>query len=139
MSSTTGGDVIASKLANALIANVEYSQLVKDVVDALPHARTVQGVLDDFKRRYGDVWVGGRATLTATALVFEPNAVNSALQEGELELTIPVETISAVTLEGGFLSKIIAIATPLATVRLRCFGAGTFARQIRDAAPRAAG
>jgi hypothetical protein len=33
-------------------------------------------------------------------------------------------------------SKIIAIATPLVAVRLRCFGAARFARQIRDAAPR---
>jgi hypothetical protein len=44
-----------------------------------------------------------------------------------------------VALEGGFLSKIIAIATPLATVRLRCFGATKFARPICDAAPPAAG
>ena len=51
---------------------------------------------------------------------------------------VPVETIAGVTREGGFFSKIIAVATPLATVRLRCFGAARFAPEIRDMAARAA-
>jgi hypothetical protein len=80
------------------------------------------------------MWGGGKAMLTNGQLRFEPNAVNRFIQEGELGLKIPLQAITGVTLEGGFLTKIIAVATPGAIVRLRCFGAAGFAEQIREAA-----
>ena len=59
MPATKDGNVIASKLANALIANVEISQLTKDVADRLPRAQHVRRVLGSFEQRFGDgAWSG---------------------------------------------------------------------------------
>ena len=139
MSAEQADRVIASKLANAMVANVDISQLTKDVIDVLPRARHVRRTLDAFMQHCGgNVWVGGTATLTEQQLAFRPNVVNRLIQDGALEIAIPLETITGVTLEGGFLTKIIAVATPVATMRIRCFGAAGFAKQIRDAAPCAA-
>src|SRR5690349_14192321 len=126
--------VVASKLANALIESVAISQRATDVMDLLPHARHTRSVMEEFEKRFGAVWVGGTATLTNEDLRFKPNVVNRFVQEGEMELEIPLQAITGVTLEGGFLTKIIAVATPDAIIRLRCFGAAGFAKQIREAA-----
>jgi hypothetical protein len=126
--------IVASKWANALITSVKISPRVKDLADAIPYARDPTPVVEAFLKRQGSVWVGGTATLTNEQLRFKPNAVNKFIQEGEMELKIPLQAITDIMLEGGFLTKIIAVATPGAVVRLRCFGAAGLAKQIRDAA-----
>jgi hypothetical protein len=126
--------VVASKWANAPIASVKISPRVKYLAAILPSGRDPTPVLEAFQKRQGSLWVGGTATLTNGQLRFKPNAMNSFMQEGELELKIPLRAITGVTLEGGFITKIIAVATPGAIVRLRCFGAAGFAKQIRGAA-----
>ncbi len=82
--------VIGTRLANALVEDAEVS------LPDLPGLKSVVGmdavapVLAVFKRAYGGLWVGGRATLTATDISFHPNAMNRAVQTGSLDYELLV-------------------------------------------------
>jgi hypothetical protein len=122
-----GDQVITSRVANALIANAAVSSV------PLPHKTVVKGVLEAFKQGHGGLWVGGRVTLTESALEFAPNAMNRSVTRGELDVRIPLTDITAVTVEFGVVTKIIAIESPARTFRVRCYGADKFAERIRAA------
>ena len=130
MKSSQTTEVIATKLANALIDSVELSSVGK----ALPQSGVSTWVLGRFKKYYGGLWVGGRATLTNSMLSFEPNAMNRLVQTGELFVAVPLNQINEVVLEKGFLTNIIAVKTSTSTLRLRCFSANGFMQKIRLAA-----
>jgi hypothetical protein len=127
MKSPPTTEVVASKVANALIESVELSPMVK----AIPHSGTITGVLGGFKKYYGGLWVGGTATLTNSQLSFEPNAMNRLVQTGELSVVVPLKQIKEVTLEKGFFTNIIVVKTSKSTLRLRCYGADNFMQRIR--------
>jgi hypothetical protein len=130
MKSSQTTEVIASKLANALIESAELSPAMK----AVPHSGVVTGVLGGFRKYYGGLWVGGKATLTNSQLSFEPNAMNRLAQTGELSVVVPLYEIKGVTLQNAFLTNIIVIRTKKSTLRLRCFGAADFMQKIRELA-----
>ena len=127
--------IIAAKAANALVEDAELS--LPDVAGLdliVPNLRTVKGVLAAFKKAYGGLWVGGRATLTTSDVNFRPNAVNRAIQTGSLDIAVPLSAIVDIQVLRGFVTQIIAIHTPGYVVKVRCFGAKAFASQIRSAA-----
>jgi len=122
-----GEQVITSRVANALIADAGLSSA------PLPHKTVVRGVLEAFKQGHGGLWVGGRVTLTESALAFAPNAINRGVTNGALDVRIALAEVTAVTVEPGMVTKIIAIETPTRTFKVRCYGAEKFAGQIREA------
>jgi len=122
--------VIASRAANALVSDVAFDMPGLDLV---PGGDAIPAVLAAFKKAYGGLWVGGRATLTDTELAFHPNAVNRAVQSGTLDIVVPLPAITGVEVERGVLTKIIAIRAAGSVVKIRCFGAREFADQIRSA------
>jgi hypothetical protein len=132
--------VLVTRVANALVEDAELSSGVAGGLESfVPGGDSVQKVLAAFRAAYGGLWVGGRATLTPSSLTFHPNAVNRAVQTGTLDIVVPVTAITNVEVQGGVLTKIIAIRTPGAVVKIRCFGARDLADQIRLAAHRARG
>ena len=72
-------------------------------------------------------------------LTFTPNAMNRmAHSAGTLDLAVPLDAVDAVTVERGFVTRIIVLAVGAAAVKMRCYKADTFADQIHSAV-RAAG
>jgi hypothetical protein len=112
--------VITSRLANALIANVDVHL-----------SSSSQRVLNRYRRRYGGLWVGGRLTLTTTDVQFHANALNRSIQSGELDITVELRSIESVEVLPGVLTKIIAIHTGDRVVKMRCWRATKVAEQIR--------
>lgn len=126
--------VLGTRVANALIEDAEVSVPESPGFAFIaPVFETVTPVLERFRRAYGGLWVGGRATLTATELRFHPNAANRSIHSGELTITIPLPAVVSVEVRRGFVTRIIAVETPGYLLRLRCFGAKSFAEQIRSA------
>jgi hypothetical protein len=122
-----GDTFIVSKLANALVQDAEP-------IGVAAHNDAVAGAVERFREEHGGVWVGGRVTLTADTLSFRANGINRALQEGSLDHTITLASISDVEELGGFVSQKIRITHPGPSFTFRCFGAWRVARQIREAA-----
>ena len=126
--------VIATKLANMLVEDATAD--LPPFVDSLPGMEAVEPVLAGFRRVYGGLWVGGRATLTTAAFSFAANAANRALQSGTVDLQLPLSAISEVSVQGGFLTNIMVINVGSSLVKVRCFGAAAFADLIRATAGR---
>jgi hypothetical protein len=132
--------IIATKVANALVEDAELALPELPGLDVLaPYVRSVERVLATFKRAYGGLWVGGRATLTTSDIRFRPNAVNRSIQTGSLDIVVPLPAVEDVQVLRGFVTRIIAIHTPGFVVKVRCFGADAFADKIRSAANDARG
>ena len=128
------GPVLAERTANALIEDAEGR-----FPHGLPHAAIIASTVDAYKQRHGGLWVGGTARLTTDELTFTPNAMNRmAHSGGTLDLAVPLVAVDAVTVERGFVTRIIVLAVGPAVAKVRCYKADAFADQIR-AAVRAAG
>jgi hypothetical protein len=84
---------------------------------------------------FGGLWVGGRVTVTTKQIEFHPNGVNRALHVGTLDVEIPLPDIEKVEVLPGFVTRIIAITTARQILRLRCYRAEAFARQVTDLVP----
>lgn len=133
-------EVIATKVVNALMAEPVMAvhpgvALAAEGVGGIPPG--VELVVDAFRRRWGGLWVGGRATLTTARLTFRANGVNRVLHEGQVDAELDLRAVLRVDLEPGFLTEIVAVTIPGAVFKLRCWGARDFAAQV-DAAVRAA-
>jgi hypothetical protein len=121
------GEALETKLVNALVPDAEAIDIPIAHLD-----KVLPRILHRFKSHYGGLWVGGAAHLTATHLVFGPNAMNDAVHKDDTSFAIPLRDISAVAVEPGFLTNIIAMQTPERVYRIRCFGAQAFAERIRQ-------
>jgi hypothetical protein len=117
--------IIATRAANALISEAEA-----ELPALMPHRPQVEAGLGRFKAAHGGLWVGGRATLTAESLLFRPNALNRGLHTGALDVEIPMGEIARVEVRPALGSSVIVIAVPPAEVKIRCWRADEFARQI---------
>ena len=121
--------VLAERTANALIEDAE-GRLPR----GMPHVGAVESAVQASKARYGGLWVGGKARLTAEEFTFTPNAVNRmAHSSGSLDLAVPLGAVDAVTVERGFVTKIVVLAVGPGAVKVRCYRADAFADEIRAA------
>lgn len=121
--------IVAKRAANALVTDAESR-----LPGLVPGVRRVEATLDRFKSAHGGLWVGGRATLSTESLTFHPNALNRGVQTGSLDIEIPLPEIVGIEVLPAFGTNVIAIRTPLSAVKIRCFGADAFAKQIAQQA-----
>lgn len=130
-----GAAVLISKFANFLVADVQLkpSKLKNalDVSGAVDVAATAS-VLESFRKAYGGLWVGGRVTVTSTEVRLSANAMNRALTSGTMDIALPLPQIQEVTVEGGFITKIIRLDTTAGSVKFRCYGARGVADLIKS-------
>jgi hypothetical protein len=126
----SSAQIVQTKFANALIPEVTAKRNPLPFLEDTPEA-----VLREFKKRQDGFWVGGKTELTKTHVAFKPNVVNKHFHEGDASFAIPLASVNGVAVEGGFLTKVIAISTPQRVYRIRCWGAAKF----RDAIARQAG
>src|SRR5262249_52594098 len=122
-------DIVAKRAANALITDATAK-----LPSLTPRRQQVEATLDRFKAAHRGLWVGGRATLTTGSISFHPNVVNRGIHEGALDIEIPLPDIVRIEVLPAFVSSVIAIHTPASVVRIRCFRADGFARQIAQLA-----
>lgn len=69
------------------------------------------------------MWVGGKVTVTPTAVHMNANAMNRLAQGGTMDYEIPMSAIHKVYVEWGFVTKIVCMDTDAGTYQFRCFGA----------------
>jgi hypothetical protein len=123
-----GEEVLASKIANALIE------------DAEPFISNVRPILSLFRAVQGGLWVGGRVTLTSQSVSFAANALNRMGQSGTLDVSVPLKQVTDVEVLPGLFTDIVAISTPDRVLKVRCYWARRFADAViaaRDAVSRA--
>jgi hypothetical protein len=121
--------IVAKRGANALIADAEAG-----LPQLTPHVNQVEATLTRFKSAHGGLWVGGRATLTTESVSFHPNALNRGLHTGSLDIEIPLSDIVRIGVLPALVSSVIVLRTARSTVKIRCFRADEFARQIAELA-----
>lgn len=130
-----GAAVLISKFANFLVADVQLkpSKLKNalDVSGAVDDAATAS-VLESLRKASGGLWVGGRVTVTSTEVRLSANAMNRALTSGTMDIALPLPQIQEVTVEGGFITKIIRLDTTAGSVKFRCYGARGVADLIKS-------
>ncbi|QKG65571.1 hypothetical protein HP062_08265 [Pseudomonas sp. B14-6] len=127
------GQVLKSKLVNFLVADAEVNYDNVDDLYSVAEAGNVDAlgdVLEAFKEAYGGLWVGGKMELTQKMVRLSANAMNRLVQDGTLDIELPLAFIRKVTIEGGFMTKIIRLDTGAGSVKFRCFGAKDVAALI---------
>jgi hypothetical protein len=131
------GRVITTKAVGFLVEDAALrDRVVGPVFDLLDvSTKPVELVLATFRRQYGGLWVGGRMTLTDTAVTLAPNAVNRLMHQKLAAIELPLPMITSVEVEFGYVTKIIALGTPTHLVKLRCYGAPALADRIRAQLP----
>ena len=130
-------EILKSKLANFLVTDASvnydtvsdlYAEAENGDVDA------VADVLEAFRHAYGGLWVGGKVEVTHAVVRLSANALNRVVQEGTLDIELPLELVRKVSVEGGFVTKIVRLDTDAGSVKFRCFGAKDIAALIEKTA-----
>ncbi|WP_338526996.1 hypothetical protein NUH87_29285 [Pseudomonas batumici] len=125
--------IVKSKLVNFLVADAQVDyETVGDLysVAECGDVDAVADVLEAFKEAYGGLWVGGKMVLSQTAVRLSANAMNRIVQEGTLDIELPLAMVRKVSVEGGFVTKIVRLDTDAGSVKFRCFGAKDVASLI---------
>ncbi|MBN8913320.1 MAG: hypothetical protein J0H65_14935 [Rhizobiales bacterium] len=126
---TADTDVIAWKYANAFVPDAEMSSGARRLF-----LFGSDSSVDWLRRRMGGLWVGGAVTLTRDALYFGPNALNGALHADDTSQSVALDRVLEVSDRFGWLTRIVDVRTDDGeTFTFRCFGARSFAEQIRGA------
>jgi len=126
---TADTDVIAWKYANAFVPDAEMSSGARRLF-----LFGSDSSVDWLRQRMGGLWVGGAVTLTRDALYFGPNALNGALHADDTSQSVALDRVIEVSDRFGWLTRIVDVRTDDGeTFTFRCFGARSFAEQIRGA------
>src|ERR1700759_5419900 len=129
--------ILVAKVANALVETAQIN-LAPGVATAIAVAapdimHVVEPVIERFQKHFGGLWVGGKVTLSTTALRFAPNSMNRAVQSGDLDILLPLSEIVNVTVVPAVLTNIVLVRTQAATLQLRCWGSQAFADAVEAA------
>jgi len=125
--------VLKWKLVNFLVADAEVDYATVDDLYTEAEAGNVDvlaDVLEAFKEKHGGLWVGGGLVITPRVIRLSANGLNRAVQSGTLDIELPLSMIRRVTVEGGFITKIVRLDTRAGSVKFRCFGAKDIAAMI---------
>ena len=126
-------NVIKSKLSNAMITTAQPNQTFDAITDTFGSAKAARSGIKTAEKLVGGIWVGGRTTLTNLRVIFEPNAFNTALQDGIGTVIIPLKDIIEVRTRWGVLTSIVELQTSDECFAIRCFGAKGFAATVEAA------
>jgi hypothetical protein len=128
--------IVTTKLCNALITDAQVKGALLSTLSTVPllgaAERAIGGALDDYREAYGGLWVGGKATLTPTALLFAPNALNRAIHSGDSSVRVPLSEIVNLRAEWGFVTGIVCIDTARGTLKIRCYFSKAFMALIEQ-------
>ena len=126
-------EILKSKLVNFLVpdARVDYDT-VSDLYDeaGVGDVDALADVLEVFRHAYGGLWVGGKVEVTHSVVRLSANALNRVIQDGTMDIELPLALVRKVSVEGGFVTKIVRLDTDVGSVKFRCFGAKDVASLI---------
>ncbi|NUT77818.1 hypothetical protein HNO86_22470 [Pseudomonas sp. C1C7] len=125
--------VLKWKLVNFLVADVEvdFVSANDEYTEAdIINLDVLGNVLESFRQRHGGLWVGGGLVITSRVVRLSANGLNRAVQSGALDIELPLPQIRRVTVEGGFITKIVRLDTRAGSVKFRCYGAKKVAALI---------
>jgi hypothetical protein len=90
-------------------------------------------MLKQFQTASGGLWVGGRATLTTEALIFEPDMLNRLVHaKGTVPpVEIPIAQIKDAKRRFDLFMGLVDVYLAGGTFSLRCYSARAFAEAIR--------
>ncbi|WP_342624935.1 hypothetical protein [Pseudomonas alkylphenolica] len=116
-------EILKSKRVNFLVADARVKLVSVSLI-------ALAGVLEAFREAYGGLWVGGKLELTRSAVRLSANTLNRVVQDGTLDIELPLALIRKVSVEGGFITNIVRLDTDVGSVEFRCFGAKGIAREM---------
>lgn len=119
--------ILKTKLVNFLVAD---AQINRRNVSAFDNASSLSALMEVFKKVSGGLWVGGKLVVTQSVIRLSANAMNRFVQHGTLDIEVPLALIRKVSVEHGYITKIVRVETDAGTVKFRCFGAKDIAREI---------
>lgn len=134
-SSAPGEQLLAYRVCNACLTDVEPNEFFDLVMRALGAKQGAGAVLGLTKRLTGGLWVGGRVFLTSQRIVFMPNALNTAIQKGLQTVALNLRDVSGIERRAGFVTKIVDLETPGGVLSVR----GAKMQAFADAIERARG
>ena len=131
----SGEEVIATKLCNAKIDAAEPNVFFHLLPLPLGPGAVIgtRAGMELAKQIAGGTWVGGKAYLTSLRVVFEPNALNVALQNGVGAIALSLEDLTEIRTRRGVLTSIVEIRTTRGALSIRLFGAKQFADIVNSA------
>ena len=115
---------LLTKLCNAFIPNAEGNP------DLL--SRAASGAVARYKRRHGELWVGGKVIVRVDELQFVPNGMNVAFHSNVGALLVPFEWVRALDWEFGVLTGIVVVRCDDFDFRFRCFGAKGVVKRLDE-------
>lgn len=117
-------DFKIQKFANALVPGAVTSPWVQGQV-----------TLKYIRNKYGGLWVGGKVVATPDGIRFTPNGMNRALHVGLESTHIPLDAITSVHREFGWLTGIVVVKHAGGEFRFRCFRAKQVALALASRIP----
>lgn len=79
------------------------------------------------KKALGGLWVGGMVTISDDGVHFAPNGLNRFLHKKADAIHIPLASVNSVTIDGGWVTRIVSVLHEGGEFRLRCYGAAKLA------------
>ncbi|PSS59307.1 hypothetical protein [Pseudomonas sp. BBP2017] len=119
--------ILKTKRVNFLVAD---AQINRRSVSAFGNASSLSALMEVFKKVSAGLWVGGKLVVTQSVIRLSANAVNRFVQHGTLDIEVPLALIRKVSVEHGYITKIVSLETDAGSVKFRCFGAKAIAREI---------
>jgi hypothetical protein len=132
--STLTDKPIVSRAANALLDNVSLSQAAR-AYSTYGTWGILNAIVGAFKKRQGGLWVGGNISLYRDRISFRPNALNTALQEGDLGVDIPLRNVKGAVIRRAFLVDIVDVTWAndhVSIFSFRCYKMREFLSQIEQ-------
>jgi hypothetical protein len=84
-------------------------------------------------RRGGGLWVGGAVCISDSEIRFTANALNRAVQDGDLTLVIRPVDVQTVSKRFGVLTSIVDVVAGERRSSFRCFRSNALLAAIREA------
>lgn len=126
----TGPKLIVRKVVNAVIADAQPTPTV-DSIMKLGTLGTSNIMFDQYRKKFGGLWVGGNLDLFQDRLCFSPNALNAAIQIGHLSRAIMLSTVTNVSWRFGVVTGIIDVTHSGGCFTFRCYGSKVLAATIQ--------
>jgi len=93
-------------------------------------------MFDQYRKEYGGLWVGGDLNVFSDRITFSANAINRAIQTGDLTREIMLNAVTNVAWRFGCFIGIIDVLHGGDCFTFRCYGAKALTATIEAAVSR---
>lgn len=127
-----GPKLIVHKGVGAVIADVRPGPTIDSILKL--GTLGASGVMfDRYRRAFGGLWVGGDLDLFEDRLRFSPNALNAAVQIGDMSREIMLLAVTNVAWRFGLVTGIVDVTHNGGCFTFRCYGSKALTATIQAA------